>query len=100
MKFNIEVLSNQTRHSFRLGLSLRTERFLEWQTLEEFCGTQAVQRAHLDAKLQRFSCQVRDTVMKSCEDTLYNFLHSAGFNVKVRLAHALTCDIPMPPPNI
>lgn len=22
--------------------------------------------------------------MKSCEDTLYNFLHRAGFNVKVR----------------
>lgn len=54
------------------------------QTLEEFCDAQSAQRDHLDLELQRFSLNVREAVMKSCEDTLYNFLHKAGFNVKVR----------------
>lgn len=54
------------------------------QTLEEFCEAQAVQRDYLDMELQRFSLNVRETVMKACEDTLYNFLQNAGFNVKVR----------------
>eukprot|EP00904_Undaria_pinnatifida_P005405 jgi/Undpi1/1995/HiC_scaffold_12.g05382.m1 len=52
------------------------------QTLEEFCEAQAVQRDYLDVQLQRFSVNVRETVMKACEDTLYNFLQNAGFNVK------------------
>lgn len=54
------------------------------QTLEEFCEAQSAQRDHLDLELQQFSINVREAVMKSCEDTLYNFLHKAGFNVKVR----------------
>lgn len=53
------------------------------QTLEGFCGAQAVQRDHLDMELQRFSQDIREIVMKSCEDTLFNFLHYAGFDVKV-----------------
>lgn len=56
---------------------------LERQTLEEFCDAQSAQRDHLDLELQQFSVNVREAVMKSCEDTLYNFLHKAGFNVKV-----------------
>ena len=55
------------------------------QTLEEFCEAQAVQRDYLDVQLQRFSVNVRETVMKACEDTLYNFLQNAGFNVKVSI---------------
>lgn len=54
------------------------------QTLQEFCDAQSAQRDHLALELQRFSLNVREAVMKSCEDTLYNFLHKAGFNVKVR----------------
>lgn len=54
------------------------------QTLEEFCDAQSAQRDHLDLELQQFSLNVREAVMKSCEDTLYNFLHKAGFNVKVK----------------
>ncbi|CAM9285898.1 unnamed protein product [Ectocarpus sp. 6 AP-2014] len=51
-------------------------------TLENFCKAQSTQRDHLDLVLQQFSVNVREAVMKSCEDTLYNFLHRAGFNVK------------------
>lgn len=54
------------------------------QTLEEFCDAQSAQRDDLDLELRRFSHNVREAVMKSCEDTLYNFLHKAGFNVKAR----------------
>lgn len=54
------------------------------QTLEEFCDAQSAQRDHLELELQQFSLNVREAVMKACEDTLYNFLHKAGFNVKVR----------------
>ncbi|CAM9257500.1 unnamed protein product [Scytosiphon promiscuus] len=51
-------------------------------TLEEFCDLQSAQRDYLDSELQQFSLDVRAAVMKSCEQTLYNFLHKAGFNVK------------------
>ena len=60
------------------------------QTLEDFCGAQSAQRDHLDLELQQFSLNVREAVMKSCEDTLYNFLHKAGFNVKVTKTEFLT----------
>ncbi|CAM9656208.1 unnamed protein product [Ascophyllum nodosum] len=52
------------------------------QTLEQFCNAQEAHRKTLKVELQEFSRHVLDTVMKSCEDTLYNFLQSAGFNVK------------------
>lgn len=64
------------------------------QTLEEFCDAQSAQRDHLDLELQQFSLNVREAVMKSCEDTLYNFLHKAGFNVKVsKTIYILACMV-------
>eukprot|EP00903_Cladosiphon_okamuranus_P017642 g16249.t1 len=63
-----------TRRAFKVDFGTHT--------LEEFCDAQSAQRDHLDLELQQFSLNVREAVMKSCEDTLYNFLHKAGFNVK------------------
>lgn len=53
------------------------------QTLKDFSDMQAAQRDRLEAELQMFSSDMHDAVIRACEDTLYNFLSNAGFNVKV-----------------
>ncbi|CAM9127027.1 unnamed protein product, partial [Hapterophycus canaliculatus] len=64
-----------TRRAFKVDIGTHT--------LEGFCKEQSAQRDYLGLELHNFSLDVHDAVMKSCEDTLYNFLHKAGFNVKV-----------------